>query len=117
MTMCGSGSPFLPCRGGLKEEGGGRLGLQQVIHMLISKPKRPLFKPILRRRWKWDALASAAGNGWASAREEEDVGMKDSPSKRAKTVEGSAYPQPVPATALAPGGIEAQPQPAESLKW
>ena len=42
--------------------------------------------------------------------------MKDQPSKRAKIVEAPAYPPPVPATALTPGGIEAQVQPAEPLK-
>jgi hypothetical protein len=50
-----------------------------------------------------DALASAAGNeGVKREREEEDVGVKDSPSKRAKTVEGPAYPPPVPVTAVTP---------------
>jgi hypothetical protein len=64
-----------------------------------------------------DALTPAAGNGGVKRkREEEDVGVKDSPSKRAKTVEEPAYPPPVPATALTPGGIEAQTQPAEPLK-
>jgi len=42
--------------------------------------------------------------------------VKDQPSKRAKIVEAPAYPPPVPATALTPGGIEAQVQPAEPLK-
>jgi hypothetical protein len=64
-----------------------------------------------------DALASAEGNGGAKRkREEEDVGVKDSPSKKARTIEEPAYPPPVPATALTPGGIEAQAQPAEPLK-
>ena len=64
-----------------------------------------------------DLLAPAAGNGGVKRkREEEDVGMKDSPSKRAKTAEEPVYPPPVPATALTPGGIEAQAQPAEPLK-
>ncbi len=64
-----------------------------------------------------DALASAAGSGGVKRkREEEDVGVKDSPPKRVKTVEEPPYPQPVPATALTPEGVEAQAQPAEPLK-
>ena len=64
-----------------------------------------------------DLLASAAGNGGVKRkREEEDIGMKDSPSKKAKTAEEPEYPPPVPATALTLGGIEAQAQPAEPLK-
>jgi len=38
---------ILPSRGEF-EEGGVRLRLQQVIHILTSKSTRPLFKPILR---------------------------------------------------------------------
>jgi len=57
---------------------------------------------------------AAAGNGGIKRkREEEDVGVKGSPSKRAKTVEEPASPL---ATALTPGGVEAQAQPAEPLK-
>jgi len=63
------------------------------------------------------ALISAAGNGGVKRkREEKDIGVKDSPSKRAKTVEGPPYPSPVLATALTPGCIEAQGHPAEPLK-
>jgi len=41
------------------------------------------------------ALASAAGNGGVRRmREEKDVGVKDSPSKRAKTVEEPPYSSP-----------------------
>jgi len=62
-----------------------------------------------------------AGNGGVRReRKEEDVGVKDSPPNMAKTmaktVEGPAYPPPVPATTLTTGGIEAQAQPAEPLK-
>ena len=61
-----------------------------------------------------DILASAAGNGCVKRkREEEEVGVKYSPSKRAKTVEEPVYPPLVPTTVLSPGGIEAQAQPAE----
>jgi len=42
----------LPSRRELKKKGGGRPVLQQVIHMLTSKPKRSLFRPIFKRRWK-----------------------------------------------------------------
>ena len=64
-----------------------------------------------------DPPTSAAGNGGVKRkREEEDVGVNDSPSKRAKTVEEPTYLPPVPATAVTPGGIEAQAQPAEPFK-
>jgi len=64
-----------------------------------------------------DALASAAGSGGVKReREEEDVGVKDSSPKKAKTVEGPAYLPPVPATTLTPGGIESQAQPVDPLK-
>jgi len=53
LTMCRSASPLLSCRGELEKKGGGGLGLQQVIHMITGKSMRPLFRPILRRRWKW----------------------------------------------------------------
>jgi len=36
----------------LRKKGGGRLGLQQVTHVLTGKPTRPLFRLILRGRWK-----------------------------------------------------------------
>ena len=62
-----------------------------------------------------DVLAFAAGNGGVK-QEEEEVGVKDSLSTRAKTVEGPAYTPSVPATALTPGWIEAQAQPAEPFK-
>jgi len=61
-----------------------------------------------------DILASTAGNGCVKLKkEEEEVGVKYSPSKRAKKVEEPAYPPLVPATTFTPGGIEAQAQPAE----
>lgn len=64
-----------------------------------------------------NVLTPAAGNGGSKRkREEEDVGVKDSPSKRAKTIEESAGLPPAPEAALTPGGIEAQAQPAEPLK-
>jgi len=51
-----------------------------------------------------DALASAAGSGGVKReREEEEVGVKDSSPMKPKTVEGPAYPPPVPATTLTPG--------------
>ena len=54
-----------------------------------------------------DVLASAAGNGGTKCEGEEgDIEVEDSPSKRAETVEESAYPPPVPATAPTSGGIE-----------
>jgi hypothetical protein len=86
--------------------------------MLTSKLTRPLFMgSVLSRRWRWTALASAAGNGGVKhERDEEDVGLKGSPSRRAKTVEESAYPLPFPLTALTPGGIDAQARPAEPLR-
>jgi hypothetical protein len=94
MTMSGSASAV---RGELKKKGGGRL---QVIHVFTRTPKRSLFRPILRRRWKWMLSLLLWETEASSAREEEDVGVKDSPSKRAKTVEEPAYPPLVPATAL-----------------
>lgn len=64
-----------------------------------------------------DVLASAVGSGGAKRkREEEDVDANGSPPKRVKIVEEVPHPQPVPATALTPGGVEAQAQPAEPLK-
>ena len=61
-----------------------------------------------------DVLAFTAGNGGVKRkREEEEVGGKDSLSTRAKTVEGPAYTPSVSATALTPGWIEAQAQPAK----
>ena len=52
-----------------------------------------------------DALTSAAGNGGVKRkREGDDVGVKDSPSRRAKAVE-PAYPPPVPTTALTPRAL------------
>jgi len=62
------------------------------------------------------ALTSTAGNGGVKRkREEEDIGEGFSVYV-AKTVEEPAYPLPVPATALTPGGIEAQGQSTEPLK-
>jgi hypothetical protein len=61
-----------------------------------------------------DALTPAAGNrGVKREREEENIGVKDSPPKRAKTIEESPS---TPVTTLTPGSIEAQAQPAEPLK-
>ena len=81
--------------------------------MLTSKPKEPLTHEAM----EVDALASSAGNGGDKRkREEEDVGVKESPPKKVKTVEEPPYPQPVPATALTPGAVEAQAQPAEPPK-
>ena len=37
----------------MNKEGGGGLGVQQVIHKITSKSERLLFGPMLRRRWKW----------------------------------------------------------------
>ena len=80
--------------------------------MLTSKPKRLLFRPVLRRRWKWTfSLLLRETEASRHKREEEDVGVKDSPSKRAKTVEEPAYPPSVPATTPTPGRIEAQAHP------
>lgn len=64
-----------------------------------------------------DVLTPSAGNGGPKRkREEEDVGMKASPSKRAKTMEEPVVPPPASEAALTPGGVEAQAQPAEPLK-
>jgi len=64
-----------------------------------------------------DTLIPAAGNsGFKRKREEKDVGVKDSPSKRAKVVEEPAVLPPALETSLTPGVIEAQAQPAEPLK-
>jgi hypothetical protein len=61
-----------------------------------------------------DALTPAVGNrGVKRKREEENIGVKDSPSKRAKTVEESPS---APVTTLTAGTIEAQAQPAEPFK-
>jgi len=70
----------------IEEDGGGRLGPQQVIHMLASKPKGLLFRPILRRRWEWTLSLLLWETEASSAREEEDVRVMDSPSKRSKAV-------------------------------
>ena len=65
-----------------------------------------------------DVLASTAGSGGVKRkREGENVRVENSLSQRAKTVEEPAYPPPVPVTALTPGRIEAQTQPAEPYKW
>jgi hypothetical protein len=78
---------------------------RQGIYLITSKSKRSLFRPVL----EVGALASATGNtGVKRKREEEDVGVNDSPSKRAKTIEGSAYPPPIPLSALTPEGFDAQ---------
>ena len=62
-------------------------------------------------------LASATGNeGIKRKREEGNVRVRDSPYKRAKTVEEPSYPPPVPVTVLTPVGVEAQAQPAEPYK-
>ena len=64
-----------------------------------------------------DILPPAAGDGGSKRkREEEDVGVKDSPSKRVKTIKEPAIPPPAPEAALTPGGVEAQAQPAEPPK-
>jgi hypothetical protein len=64
-----------------------------------------------------DTLAPAAGDGGVKRkREEEDIGVKNSPSKRAKTVEELAVALPTPATALTQHLAEAQAQLAEPLK-
>jgi len=83
-----------------------RIGLHQVIHTITSKTRT-------QEAVEVGALASAAGNGGVKRkREEEEIGMKDLPSKRTKTVEKPTYLPPVPATALTPGAIEGQAQPA-----
>jgi len=88
------------------KKGEERLGLHQVIHTIISKTHT-------QEAMEVDVLASAAGNGGVKRkREEEEIGVKDSPSKRTKTVEKPTYLPPVPTTALTPGGIEVQAQPA-----
>jgi hypothetical protein len=66
---------------------------------------------------KVDVLTPATGNGGVKRkREEEDVGVKDSPSKRAKNVEEPAVPLAAPVAALMPGRVDAQAQLAEPLK-
>ena len=59
----------------IEEEGEGRLRLQQVIHMLISKLKRPLFRPVLRRRRDWTLSLLLWETEASSAREEENEGF------------------------------------------
>ena len=63
-----------------------------------------------------DGPASSVGSGGVKRKREEEVGVKDPPPKRVKIVEEPPHLQPVPATALTPGGVEAQAQPAEPLK-
>ena len=53
----------------------------------------------------WRRTLSLLLRGVTRKREEEDVGAKDPPPKRAMTVEEPTYIPPVPATALAPGHL------------
>ena len=71
--MSRSASPLLPFRSGWKKRSGGKLGLWQVIHMLTSKPKRLLFRLVLRRRWKWTFSLLLREAEASSAREREGM--------------------------------------------
>jgi len=83
LMMCRSASPLLPTAGYLYD-------YQQADEAAA-----------------WVHTQEARGE--RHEREEEDIGVKDSPSNMArvmtKTVERPTYPSPVPATTLTPGGM------------
>jgi hypothetical protein len=87
----------------LKKKGGGNAWATAGYPYAYQQAEETAVQTHTQEAMELDALASAAGNeGVKREREEEDVGVKDSPSKRAKTVEGPAYPPPVPVTAVTP---------------
>ena len=70
MTMCGSTSPLMLSRGELRKKGRGWLwATAGYPYDITSKPKRLLFRPALKRRWKWTFSLLLQETEASSARE------------------------------------------------